>query len=159
MITKEDMINSLDAGELQRKSISNIVCLIIVLMIVLAYCAVEYQPNIFPAALFIVLLLTCPLLICAVYYQNKRKNIINNYEKYVEYTTVLDVSNPSLMYKYYVYYTVSFEHNGKKKTVDTYPLFGRGLFVKYRNSDYRNQKVRIAYNEQEDKVVVLSLVD
>ena len=86
----------------------------------------------------------------------KYLRIINRWEKYESYTVTLDRPGTSYFYNRSVYYTVRFHtESGKEVTADTMPLWSGAAFALYQLEDYNNKKIRILYDPEEEKIVVL----
>ena len=86
----------------------------------------------------------------------KYRALFQNLNDYEIYEVRLDHPGTSYWYRGAIYYTVTIETKaGYKVSADTKPLWSGGAFASFRLDEYNNKKIRIAYNEQTDEMMVL----
>lgn len=98
-------------------------------------------------------LMFLPFVLFALY---KYRALFKNLNDYEIYEVRLDHPGTSYWYRGAIYYTVTIETKaGYRVSMDTKPLWSGGAFASFRLDEYNNKKIKIAYNEQTDKMMVL----
>ena len=98
-------------------------------------------------------LMFLPFVLFAMY---KYRALFQNLNDYEIYEVRLDHPGTSYWYRGAIYYTVTIEtKDGYRVSADTKPLWSGAMFASFRLDEYNNKKIRIAYNEQTDEMMVL----
>lgn len=95
----------------------------------------------------------------ALYYYSKYQYLLKNYKNFKCYEVVLDKVSTSYAYKASIYYTVTFIHNSKTKTVDTNPYFSSSVFSKFSPEEYNNKKVIGLYDDNLEKFYIIKKIN
>lgn len=105
----------------------------------------------------IILLVFCVVFLPYVFYfLYKYLKLFKNFEEYKIYEVTLDKPYTSFMYRGAVYYTITFITEANEKiTRDTRPLWSSSILASFSLEEYNNKKVKIAYNENLDGLIVL----
>lgn len=93
-------------------------------------------------------LMFLPFVLFALY---KYRALFQNLNDYEIYEVRLDHPGTSYWYRGAIYYTVTIETKAGYKV----PLWYGGAFASFRLDEYNNKKIKIAYNEQTDEMMVL----
>lgn len=167
MVTKEDVKKTLDCV-LIRKPIKFVLISFAIFELVVCITVMAEHSGDIKATLFslvflslIVMLFFGIPLICLLC---KHRSIVNNYKKYDVYEVVLDVRKRARFTGYNrdgraYYYIITFTtKNNQTITTKTRALWSDGPLPVFDIRHYDNQKVKILYDEQKDKVYVLGKV-
>ena len=92
-------------------------------------------------------------------YYFKNKYFVKNYMNFSCHEVVLDKVSTSYAYKASIYYTVTFIHNSKTKTVDTNPYFSSSVFSKFSPEEYNNKKVIGLYDDNLEKFYIIRKIN
>ena len=105
----------------------------------------------------IILLVFCIVFLPFIFYfLYKYLKLFKYLEDYIIYEVTLDKPSTSFMYRGSVYYTITFITEANEKiTRDTRPLWSSSILASFSLEEYNNKKVKIAYNENLDCLIVL----
>ena len=109
--------------------------------------------------LFWMLFIGLFIFIAILFYLNKNRYLLNNYQNFNAYEVVLDRFSTSYAYRGAIYYTVNILDNGVRKNVDTNPYFSNYLFSKFIPQDYNNKKVIGLYDSHKEKFYIIKKVN
>lgn len=164
-LTKEEIKNSVECQ--WRKFHANLI-LVIYLIIVVATLFVplillmkygtEYLRQGIITWLICILVLGLFFGSFALYYYFKYRYLLKNYRNFNSYEVILDTVATSYSYKASIYYTVTINHNGKIKKVDTNPYFSSTIFSKFSPEKYNNKKVIGLYDDNLEKFYIVQKI-
>ena len=109
--------------------------------------------------LFWMLFIGLFIFVAILFYLNKNRYLLNNYQNFNAYEVVLDRFSTSYAYRGAIYYTVNILDNGVRKNVDTNPYFSNYLFSKFIPQDYNNKKVIGLYDSHKEKFYIIKKVN
>lgn len=89
-----------------------------------------------------------------LYYYSKYRYLLKNYRNFNCHEVVLDNVATSYSYRA-IYYTVTFNHNGKTKKVHTNPYFSNTIFSKFSPEEYNNKKVIGLYDDNLERFYII----
>lgn len=163
MVTKDIIKNSLEAKWRKHQTLFWIAffsfIFFVAIIIDLMICIGDNDFSIFIFALGIACgIWVLPIISFSGFYFYKYKRLFRNLEDYQIYEVMLDKPSTSWNYKGAVYYTISFKiDNGNIITKDTLPIWSSSLMSVASLEDYNNKKIKIAYSDKEDEIIVLGL--
>ena len=98
-------------------------------------------------------LMFLPFVLFALY---KYRSLFKNLNDYEIYEVCLDHPGTSYWYRGAIYYTVIIETKaGYRVSKDTKSLWSGGAFASFHLDDYNNKKIKVAYNQSADEMMVL----
>ena len=98
------------------------------------------------------------IFVAILFYLNKNRYLLKNYQNFNAYEVVLDRFSTSYAYKGAIYYTVNILGNGVRKNVDTNPYFSSTIFSKFSPEEYNNKKVIGLYDDNLEKFYIVQKI-
>ena len=164
-LTKEEIKNSVECQ--WRKFHANLILVIYLIIVVatlfvplilLIKYGIEYLGQGIITWLICILVLGLFFGSFALYYYFKYRYLLKNYRNFNSYEVILDTVATSYSYKASIYYTVTINHNGKTKKVDTNPYFSSTVFSKFSPEEYNNKKVIGLYDDNLEKFYIVKKI-
>ena len=161
VLTKEEIKNSIECQwrKFHAKQLLIIYLIIaaatlFVPLILLMQYGMEYLGQGIITWLICILVLGLFFGVFVLYYYSKYRYLLRNYRNFNCYEVVLDNVATSYSYRA-IYYTVTFNHNGKTKKVHTNPYFSNTIFSKFSPEEYNNKKVIGLYDDNLERFYII----
>ncbi len=90
-----------------------------------------------------------------IYCQTQYMALFKSLETYTVHEVLLDKPSTAYFYRGAIYYTVSMDIGSRTVKAETKPLFTSGLLSSFPLEEYNNKKIKVAYSETLDKLIVL----
>ena len=163
MITKETIKNSLNAKwHLHNLSTYSIVGLVYgaVMLFIAIFAALMHGDFILAISITGGIFLFFALAISpfVIYEAHRYRSLFESIDKYEIFEARLDRPSTSYWVRGAIYYTVTFKtSDGETVTADTRPMWSSAPLARNQLSDYNNKTVTLAYDKENDRLVVLDL--
>ncbi len=95
----------------------------------------------------------------ALFYYNKIRYLLKNYQRFNSHEVILDKVSTSYAYRRAIYYTVTVHDEGVSKNVATNPYFSSSFMSKFTCEDFNNKKVVGLYDDERNKFYIVKKVN